>query len=319
MEYRKLISFGKSSYVVSLPKHWVNKHKLKKGDLIHFDEDEDNLVLQPRFVEAEQEEKEATITVDGKDFKRIQRETVAAYIRNNKTIIFRGNEIKDKAEEIQQFIQNFVALEIMEQDSKKIVTKDFLKVDDISLNHIIRKMDVITRSMLSDCKNMFTEDTYENIYRRDKDVNKFRFLIYRIIWFANDNPSFAAKKLNLSRWNIFNYWWLAYIIEAIGDYTKRIARYMRKTTLPVKEKKAFVQLIEQIESMYLELMKAYYTNNEEIAHKVLHDRFTMLNACDDFFTRNRNAPYIGYLIHNTKSLVATVHTIGRIVYEGMPG
>ena len=32
MEYRKIIEFGKSSYVVSLPKPWLNAKKLKKGD-----------------------------------------------------------------------------------------------------------------------------------------------------------------------------------------------------------------------------------------------------------------------------------------------
>ena len=45
MEYRKLISFGKSSYVVSLPKSWVVQNKLKKGDLLYFDEKEKDLIL----------------------------------------------------------------------------------------------------------------------------------------------------------------------------------------------------------------------------------------------------------------------------------
>ena len=48
MEYRKLISFGKNSYVVSLPKNWVRQNKLKKGDLVYIEENVSNLVLQPR-------------------------------------------------------------------------------------------------------------------------------------------------------------------------------------------------------------------------------------------------------------------------------
>ncbi|MBR9691760.1 hypothetical protein GOV06_03150 [Candidatus Woesearchaeota archaeon] len=47
MEFRKLISFGKTSFIISLPKSWVLKNKLKKGDLIAVEEDKGHLVLHP--------------------------------------------------------------------------------------------------------------------------------------------------------------------------------------------------------------------------------------------------------------------------------
>jgi phosphate uptake regulator len=34
VEFRRLIGFGKSSFVVSLPKNWIEKNKLVKGDLV---------------------------------------------------------------------------------------------------------------------------------------------------------------------------------------------------------------------------------------------------------------------------------------------
>src|SRR3989344_2437396 len=136
MEYRKIISFGKSSFVVSLPKTWVRQNKLHKGDLIYFDEQNNDLLLQPKKDERETLEKEIIISIDGKDIRRVQRETIAAYIQNYKTIILQGDEVKEKAKILQSFIQNLVALEILEQDSKKIVAKDFLNINDISLTQI---------------------------------------------------------------------------------------------------------------------------------------------------------------------------------------
>ena len=318
MEFRKLISFGKNSYVVSLPKPWVIKNKLKKGDLIYIDENSNNLLLQPR-PQAELEEKEITIAVDGKDFRRIQRELISAYIQNYKLITLSGVEIKDKAKQIQSFVQNLVALEIMEQDSKKIVAKDFLNLNDISIEQILRKMDIITRSMIKDCKTLFVEDNYENIYHRDNDVNKFRFLIYRIVWFGMENPSVVLKKLSLKQRDLFNLWWLSFSLESIADYTKRVARYMRDVKLSAKEQKEFVALLEQLEILFSDAMKAYYTNNIELAHQVVQNRFDIIQQFDDFYQRNSNVHLIGYLIYNTKSLVVAVHSIGRIVYQGMPG
>ena len=34
IDVRKLISFGKGSYIISMPKGWIEKNNLKKGDLI---------------------------------------------------------------------------------------------------------------------------------------------------------------------------------------------------------------------------------------------------------------------------------------------
>ncbi len=317
MEYRKLIAFGKSSFIVSLPKQWVTKHKLKKGDTICFDEKDTNLLLQPKHSGPE-EEKEAMINVDGKDIRRIQREIISAYIRNHKTISLIGNDIENKAERIQNFIQRLVALEIIEQDSKKIIAKDFLNINDINLPQIMRKMDIITRSMLEDCKNMFEKDTYENIYLRDNDVNKFHFLVFRIVGLGMENST-IFKKINSEQKDLLNIWWLAFSMEKIADCVKRVARYMREVKLDHKNKQKFQKILSDVGKSYVEMMKGYHTKDPEIVHKILQKRKEIIKRCDDFFTENRNSPFIGYLIYNTKSLLINTHTIGRIVCQEIPG
>ena len=47
MDTRRIISFGTSSYVVSVPKNWVRENNLKKGDLIHVEDRKDELILSP--------------------------------------------------------------------------------------------------------------------------------------------------------------------------------------------------------------------------------------------------------------------------------
>ena len=215
MEYRKLISFGKNSFVISIPKPWVRQHKLKKGDVIYVDETNNNLILHPNY-EDKEDDKEIVIPINGKSLKHIHREIIAAYVHNYKRIKLIGSDIKDKATKIQEMIQKLVALEIVEQDSKKIIATDFLNVKDISLEQMTKKMAVISKSMLCDCKNMFNEDTYSSIYLRDKDINKFRFLVYRIVWYGLENPSAALKLFKLNQMGLFNNWWLSFSIEQIG-------------------------------------------------------------------------------------------------------
>ena len=125
MEYRKLISFGKNSYVVSLPKTWVKQNKLKKGDLISLEEKPGSIFLSAKNGE-EIEEKSCVINIDGKVLNQLKRELNAAYIENNREIVFLGKEIKTRSSELLEIIRDLIALEVLELDSSRIVTKDFL-------------------------------------------------------------------------------------------------------------------------------------------------------------------------------------------------
>ena len=87
MEYRKLISFGKSSFVVSMPKPWVTQNNLKKGDLIYMEESGSSLILNPTKSEKVNHEKTKVIGIDGKDISFITREVNSSYILNNHTLI----------------------------------------------------------------------------------------------------------------------------------------------------------------------------------------------------------------------------------------
>ena len=318
MEYRKLISFGKSSFVVSLPKAWIRQQKLKKGDLIYLEPSQNDIILKARPQDDKKEELKSVITVENKKLKRIQREIISAYVNNFKEITLLGSEINENAEDIQDFIQRLIALEIVEQDSKKIVAKDFLNLNDISIEQIVKKMDVICRSMLSDCKNMFKEDNYDSIFRRDQDINKFRYLVYRIVWYGLMNPTDIFKQYNLNPVDLFNYWWFSFSIEQIGDCIKRIARYMKTTDLSKKSKGEYAKFLSEIERNYIEIVKAYYKRNLDLAHKIANDRGLLIRKSEEFFNNNRDAKYIGFLVYNTKSLIGNINAIARTIYQGMP-
>ena len=260
-----------------------------------------------------------TIQIDKKSLKQIQREIITSYINNYKTIILMGDSIKEYATKIKEFIQLLVALEIVEQDNKKIVAKDFLNLKDISLSQMVKKMDVITRSMFSDLKNMFQEDNYHALYIRDHDINKFRYLVMRISWYGMRNPTEIYSMYNLDPKVLFDYWQISYCIEQAGDCIKRMARYMRDTKLSSAEQKTFVKLIAEIESAYLLAMKSYYNQDQILANKVADGFTQMLRKSDDFFRDNHTANFIGFLVQNTKALISNVNNISKVVYQNIQG
>ena len=315
MEFRKLISFGKNSFVVSLPKNWVRQNKLQKGALIAIDEKEDTLILGAHVNENTGEEKSIRISVDGKILRQLNREIIAAYINNNKSIHLHGNEIKEKAKDLQDIIQSLVALEIMEQDSKHIVAKDFLNMNDVSTTSITRKIDVIVRSMFEDSKSMFKEDNYDSIEHRDHDVNKLTFLMFRIIKHGFENYTYMIKKLNLTAIELLGLWWLVYDLESIADEIKRIARFMKVVKISGKKEKEYLDLLVKVQSAYLAMMKAYYDTNYNSVHPVLNNRESLLGELENFYRENKSVTGVGFLTHRTKAALAHINHIGRRLYQ----
>lgn len=315
MEFRKLISFGKSSYVVSLPKAWVTKQKLKKGDIIYFEERDHRLILSAQEEKKNKEQKKIVIKVDGIEIKQIKRTIIGAYIQNHKTISLEGKEIKKKAREIQTTLQSLIAMEVIEQTSEKIVAKDFLNYDDVSVNNIIRKIDLILRAMLEDVILVFEEDVCENINYRDNDVNKLVFLIFRIVRFGFENHSYFSKKFNLSFIDLFTIHYLASYLEQLGDDIKRIARRMKASKFSQKEKQRYKELLKKIKDCYLKTMKAYYNKDLKTIHEVINLRDQLIKECENFYSKNKKIPGIGFLIDRTKATIVHICQLGRVLYQ----
>ncbi len=314
MEYRKLISFGKNSFVISIPKSWVRRNNLQKGALIYVEEQDNNLVLGLGDRQ-ETQEKTKEIPVDGKSIRRLKREIISAYIKDYKTITLFGDDLKDKAVEIQDTIQNLMALEVMEQTSRKIVARDFLDMNNISLINLVRKIDVIIRAMIEDCEKMFTEDDYESISHRDNDINRLTFLIFRLVEFGLNNSSFVYKKQNLTSHKLLTYWWGVFHLESIGDDVKRVARHMRVTPLDAKQKERFLKLLANAKDTYLRVLKGLYAEDVELVHAVLDLKEKMIKDCEDFYQDNKKVENVGLLVERLKSMVTEVYCLGRVIYQ----
>ena len=79
MEKRKVIGFGKSSYIVSLPKEWEKENKIKKGDELGFENKGQILIINSGLQETISN-KEIIIDCESKDIQLIKRLIYSAYI-----------------------------------------------------------------------------------------------------------------------------------------------------------------------------------------------------------------------------------------------
>jgi len=283
--YRKLISFGKGSYILTMPKSWVEKNKLKRGDIINVDEGSADLVLSPNALTEGKKSKEITIEVDDKSLDLIKAEIVSAYLNNYDAIDVMGKELEKHIIKVKEIVRSLTGLEIMEQTSTRLVAKDLIDINDISIQNIIRRMDMITRAMIDDAILCLDGKCgYQSIEHRDADVNRLYYLGFRTIKNAMGNPM-IAKKLGMSNWELHSSKMVLSRIEEIADRQKRICRFLSQVDFDDKTLKELKDIYRNFGDSYLEVMKAYYTNDRDMAYKIEITNKDRILACEKFLEK----------------------------------
>jgi phosphate transport system protein len=332
---RKLISFGKNSFIVSLPKLWVDKNKLKKGDLISIEEGKEGLLLRTSKTKLKEEPKRMVIDAENKNLIQLKTEIVSAYLNNYHIIEVISKELKTNAPEIRGMLRDLAGLEIINQSSTRIVAKDLINIGEISIKTLIRRMDNITRAMMEDAVGCFEgEDHVESLAHIDEEVNRLHFLAYRVIRGGLSDVR-MANSLGTNPLKLHSSHTVTKRIERIADNTKRICRYLRDTKLDKRWAKELKVIFEDIKKTYSDVMKAYYTNDEKIALGIEEKLTGQLDACDNFFAKHnhkslkynngKKAGVCGFraacgattkIIENMKEMLAGVKYIARTLIGG---
>ncbi|MBU90361.1 hypothetical protein CMO94_02365 [Candidatus Woesearchaeota archaeon] len=282
IDYRKLIGFSKGSFVVTMPKYWVEKHNLKKGDMISIEEGSDELVFYAGEKETKKEEKSISISAEDKKLSMIKAEIVSSYLNNYNTIEIFSKTLEDDAPVIKGILRNLSGMEIIEQTGKRIVAKDLIDVSSISIQSIIRRMDVITRSMIDDTiMCMQGKCNPKSILHRDTDVNRLYYLGFRVIKNAMENPM-LMNKLETNPWRLLSDKMILSRIEEIADRQKRVSRLLAEAEFKDKILEEFKQISNEIKERYNNAMKAYYNNDKKIAYDIEITTKNYIEKCDKF-------------------------------------
>ena len=326
IDVRKLISFGKGSYVISMPKRWIEKNNLKKGDFISVSDDGFELILSASQKEEKLDVREIDIDAKKKDLEFLKAEIVSSYLNGYDTINILFEDYNKEAPKMKEIIRNLSGLEIMEQTSKRIVAKNLININEVPIKNIIRRMDIITRAMMEDailcCRG---QCNYESIHNRDADVNRLYYLGYRVIKNAMKNLR-IAKSLGAEPWHLHSDTLIILRLEKIADRQKRIARYLCRANLDRATLSEIDAIHTDISIAYSNVMKSYYNQDKQIAFQVEVSNKNRVTSCDKLLekctnlyansktkTNSSNLVAIAKIIENLKATTAEVRNIARTV------
>jgi len=319
MEARKIIRFGNSSHVVSIPKSWIQENKLKKGDLVYLEKNSNGeLILWPREKE-EERNKKVVIEVNGKENRDIGREVIAAYIHGHDNITIKTSNVKQDLLDLKKNLKNLMGVEVLEKNSHEIVIANILDIKSISLADTLRRMDNNARSMLEDLEiclknKKITQKQFSEIYETDYDINKFYFLFWRITISSLKEPHLLSK-LKVDSVQLMNLWWLAMNLEKMSDELKRIARIFLETKLENDGDK-LLKVFLSIKKAYLDAINSYHKKNISLAYSVASRKTDIIESCNEIIAKSRK-PAISMIAERLKATQSEINHIAKCtIYFG---
>ncbi len=281
MEQRKIMSLGRSSLVVSLPKHWTNLNELNRGDTVSLAVQRDrSLVLFPG-AEKKKEPKKTTLTIDQKDSEAlIMRNIIACYLNGYSAIRLVSNGIFSIAQ--QKAIRHIVRvlyMRIMESDTRSMYIQTLIDESKASVVSGVRRMHLISNSMCRDALNSLVNRDAKlarAVYSLDDDVDHFSFFIIRLLRSAVTD-SVLADQLDLEPIDCLDYQTLVHRIEHVADHATSIARnVIMLEGRGQKISDALLNLMvtsgEAAIDAYDKAVEAFFSKNIDVSDKIIEEQ-----------------------------------------------
>lgn len=239
MPGRKAIEMGEGTILVSLPKDWVRKNGIKKGDTLSVDElTARKLVVRP-YEGGEEERKQISIEYPGEDIGQVANDVTGAYLLGYDVIKVVGSRMisREDRSTIKATIGRLVGLEIMDEDAKKMTLQFLLEPTAIVPSQIVLRMSGLLDGMLKDVAEALSKadpKLLDLVAERDDEVDRLYFLLVRATRAAIVRPD-VAEGYGLSPVDLLDYRVLASFLESIGDAVSELSRTLRDV---VKTKRA---------------------------------------------------------------------------------
>ena len=253
---RKIQSFAKYSYAVTLPIHWIKKNHLEKANkkatgkdpIVNIYENPDgSLAIFPYKLKRKNKEQIFLLELD--DLLRqnpnfIEEKAISLMLISYYMNGAAGIEIQSKKPIPKDFIEQIEKIQtrllfnwnLTRESSRKILVKNIFSetpenIFQEEIPRYLRECFSILLWMLEDILTAMEERDYSNlpdIEQQDQKIDRYYFFIVRQIRTIFENPQ-ISKPLNYSHKKLIDLRLLAKLIEDVGDSLKEIALTLYKT------------------------------------------------------------------------------------------
>ena len=260
-DVRKVQFTGRSTYVLSLPKKWIEEMHVKAGDRVTLVRELDNsLSVIPIFTGVKESPNEVTtLVLPSESGNTLRRKVVSIYLAGYNIIHLKlksgrmNPALRDAVRELVR--RNLVGTEMIADASDNITLQVLLSLPELSVNTAIRRMYLIASSMHKEAMSALAELNYElakEVIRSDDEVDRFSLYIIRSLVMATQNGRVLREMGLKNPSGCLSYRVTAKSIERVADHACSIAdkAITLKETIPMDS----LQKIEKMSHLALTVL-----------------------------------------------------------------
>ena len=254
-EVRKIQFTGRSTYILSLPKRWMQEMHLKPGDPVNILREANNsLSIIPHAERSSSLASEATaVILEKESVTSLQRKVISIYLAGYNTMHLKsktGRISPAQRDAVREVVRrNLVGTEIIADSSDAITIQVLLTLPELSVNTAVRRMFLIASSMHKDAMLSLSEMNHElanAVIKSDDEVDRFSLYILRNLVIATQNER-VLREIGLKRpSDCLSYRVAVKSIERIADHSFGIAENCLKIE---RQQEISKEVFEKIEKM----------------------------------------------------------------------
>lgn len=286
---RRLQVTGRGSYIVSIPKHWVEEAGLGKGGRVEFSKQEDRGLLLTPYDNSKGDEDRAGCTISiapDADREAVSRMIISLYV-----IGFSSIEIRSKSGTLPAAIREtirevargkLVGTELVTESSQSATLQVLLTRPQLLVPDALRRMWSITSSMQQDAMQALANmdrELAKQVLKIDDEIDRFSLYIIRQLKWAVKHPPLLDRVGLRSPVECLGYRIITKSIERSADHAVRVASSVhllsgRFSAGLFKESNSLSQLSLK---MMDTAVRALFTDDYQLAESVLLEREKISN------------------------------------------
>jgi phosphate uptake regulator len=285
---RRVQLTGRGSYIVSIPKHWVEEAGLAKGGRVEFSrQGNSGLVLTPlEQVKYDDEKSRCAISIDpNEEPESVERKIISLYVVGFSTIEI-GSKSGILTAPVREAIRDvarrkLVGTELVTESSRSATLQVLLTYPQLLVPDALRRMSSISNSMQQDAMQALINSDSEmakQVLKIDDEIDRFSLYIIRQLKWAVQRPPLLNRIGLTLPVECLGYRIITKSVERSADHAARIAQnslvIQRKLDTAILKD---TSTLSQISSKMMETaLRALFSGDYQLAETVLTNKEKMV-------------------------------------------
>jgi len=327
---RKIQLSGGSTYIISLPKEWVEELKIKVGENVTVVKNSnESLTLFPREHSNDKNETVAIINSSQKDSgESVKRKIIAAYLAGYKTIRIKTKGMKiptEHSRSVRDLVHSsMIGTEIVESSSDAITIQILTRLPELSFESALKRMYLMATNMIKESIEALEEMDIphaDEIVNMDDEVDRFGLYMRRNLVLAIENQS-VLEDMGLKRpSDCLEYRTIVSKIERIGDHASLIAKRIKfvedeiDSKIVIKIKKLSEKALQVFEDAITAVQNHDFQKGENVTEsisQVINEEKEIMAKIKD---TEKNSTVIKFVLEDLRRIVEYSGDIAEIAID----